>query len=190
MAVSNVKIANMALTQLGTQRIYNLTDTTQAAIVCNLVFDRVRDEVLRAHEWNFAIERQELVALSEGPITEDWQYQYQLPVDPPCLKVLNMPDARTATWRIEGDKLLTNESPVIIRYIKQVTDPRFYDSLFIKAFAYRLAADIAPTLIKDVQKKTLMEQLYIDALKEAKLIDVEEGKEANPRPVAWNEVGR
>jgi hypothetical protein len=190
MAISNVKIANMALTELGSERIFNFTDNTASAIVCNLMFDTSRDEVLRSHEWSCAIERKELVALSESPITDDWTYMYRLPVDPYCLKVLNMPDAPNATWRKEGNYLLTNESPVIVRYIKRVTDPSLYDFLLIKALAYKLAADIAIKLTDDLQKKTLMEEMYMKILTEAKIADTEESSEGNLEGARWNEVGR
>ena len=191
MAISNVTIANMALIELGASRINSLTDGSKAAITCNIMFDRARDETLRTHEWNCAIERQELNQLSEGPITDDWEHRYQLPVDPPCLRVINIPDRPKATWRIEGQYLLTNESsPLIIRYIKEIKDPSLFDSLLVKAIAYRLASDIANSLSDDANKKAQMEALYDRAIAEAKSIDADESKEPNPEPDYWHEVGR
>lgn len=54
---SDVQIVNLALTRLGDLRIAALSDATPAAQAANAVYASLRDEVLRAHPWNFAIQR-------------------------------------------------------------------------------------------------------------------------------------
>ena len=64
-AVSNVTIANLALSQLGDMRILSLNDDTKPAREVRAIFDTTRDAELRKHRWNFAIVTTELAALNE-----------------------------------------------------------------------------------------------------------------------------
>ena len=50
MATSSVQICNMALTELGSQRIVNIeTDNTTTSNRCLAIYDTLRDEMLAAH---------------------------------------------------------------------------------------------------------------------------------------------
>jgi hypothetical protein len=167
---SKVQIVNMALTQLGSNRITNITEDTEQARKANAVYDLVRDEVMAAHPWNFAITRDSLAQLSDTP-EYGYDYQYQIPSD--CLRVIDEEDYDT-DFTIEGDKLLCNESSVNIRYIKRITDTTKYSPGFIIALSARLAAELAYPI---AQSRTLAEQLfqvYLDKLKIAKSQDAQE----------------
>jgi hypothetical protein len=66
MAVSEVSIANMALSHVGQHnQIAALSDSTEAARQCNLHYEQARDSLLRAHPWNFAIKRTVLLTQAE-----------------------------------------------------------------------------------------------------------------------------
>jgi hypothetical protein len=43
------------------------------------------------------------------------------------------------SFAIEGQRLLTNETVINLRYIKKVTDPTEFDELFIEVFILKLA---------------------------------------------------
>ena len=83
-------------------------------------------------------------------------------------------EALGTDYRVEGSNLLPDASTSKIMYVKRVTDPNLFDSSFIYAYAYRLAADVAVSLTGDVQKAQSMEQLYRDVMAEAKYIDAVE----------------
>jgi len=54
---SAVGVANIALSKIGAQRIVSMTEATENARLLNAIYGTIRDEVLRAHPWNFAIKR-------------------------------------------------------------------------------------------------------------------------------------
>lgn len=56
-AGSDTGIANVALARLGAKRISAISEDTENARLINAVYGTLRDEVLRAHPWNFAIKR-------------------------------------------------------------------------------------------------------------------------------------
>ena len=54
---ADYQIVNLALTRLGDLRIASLSDATAAGQAANAIYAALRDEVLRAHPWNFAVQR-------------------------------------------------------------------------------------------------------------------------------------
>ena len=174
--MSNVDICNQALTFLGADRIMSLTENNENARRCNSIFEQTRDEVLRGHPWNFAIERAALATLSTTPEYE-WSVQYQLPVD--CLRVLAT-NTRDMEYKIEGKRLLCDDSGVKIKYIKRVTDPTQFDSMFTEALAAKLSAKLAYPI---TESKTLFDaatKLYGEILADARSAD---GQEGTPDPI-------
>lgn len=57
MAQSALECANAALIKLGNSTISSLSDTSKEATTCNARIDVVKKALLRAHPWNFAINR-------------------------------------------------------------------------------------------------------------------------------------
>ena len=86
---TEVSICANALRRLGDDPITSLTDDTERARLCNAFYTDARDAVLRSHPWNFAITRTSLAKLSDAP-AYGFNYQYSLPTDPYCLRVLEM----------------------------------------------------------------------------------------------------
>jgi len=195
--VSDVLICNMALSKLGAERVSNIENPqTDVEVLCSIYYDITVDEVLRSHEWNCAIYRQRLAPVSSGDAnylltdSDDFDYQYQLPTNPQCLRPLNLPNAPTAKYVIEGDYLLTNESEVVLRYIKHVSDPTKLDVLLVKAIAYRLAADLAVEITNSVSKRNDMMILYEDQLLRAKGVNDLEGENMQVENTDWKDAGR
>lgn len=154
MASSDVKICNEALTHLGQEEIGSLTENNNNARACLQVYEPTRDEVLRVFPWNFALKRKSLARLSETPAF-GFSYYFQLPTD--CLRVLGM-EYSDYVFKIEGDRLLCNYDSAKILYIKRVTDPNLFDSIFIAALALRIATKIAPR-IKGGVARSLVDSL-------------------------------
>jgi hypothetical protein len=174
---SVVGICNRALEKLGGGYIAALSEASKEARALNRAYDYVRDAVLRAHPWNFAIRRASLAPLADAPA---WGFavQYQLPAD--CLKVI---DVDTATrYEIEGRKVLSDQAGSIdIRYVARVTDPNEFDALFAEALAAALAMELAEDLTQSNTKRQLAAQDYANALREARRAD---GQEGAPLPLA------
>lgn len=143
MAATETTICNLALGKLGAARIISLTEESPEAQACSLHYPQTRDEVMRSHRWNFAIARSGLSELSTAPAF-GWAHQYQLPED--CLRVLQVngyeEDQAPDNWEVEGRKLLTDESSVLVKFIARIEEVGLYDSLFIEALSLKLAAKL------------------------------------------------
>ena len=64
---SEVGICNSALVKIGEPTITALDQGGKAASTCNELYEKLRDELLRRHQWNFAVARAKLARLSETP---------------------------------------------------------------------------------------------------------------------------
>jgi len=179
---STVDICNSALNMIGASNILSLTEDSKAARICNQRYEYVRDAVFRAHPWNCLIRRVALAADTATPAF-DFSYQFTLPTEPYCLRVLRLEEPDTV-FKIEGRKIVTNESSIKLMYVARVTDANEYDMLLIETLSARLAADISYSLVNSAQLTQLMQKQYEAKLKEARFVDATEG---TPELVTNNE---
>ena len=183
---SEVDIANRALQKIGAKRIVSLTEDTVNGRAVNLAYEILRDAELRAHTWNFSIERASLAADSSTP---DWgrSNSFTLPSD--FLRLLPPypeDNSNQTDWQIEGRKILTNDSaPLYIRYVKIVTDPNDMDALFREALSARIAAEICEELTQSNSKKTEMKDDYKLAIREARRVNAIENVSAETPEDTW-----
>ena len=181
---SVVDICNEAMDLLGAATISALTENSKEARLCNRRFETVRDSDLRAHPWNCAITRATLAQNSDAPAF-GFNFQYNLPTDPFCLRVLsfwntNVDNELSAydsniMFKIEGRRVLSNESTCKIIYISRVTDPEQFDSLLSSTIAHRLASETAYAITSSNSVAQGMVALYDARLKEARSMDAMEG---------------
>ena len=181
---SVVDICNEAMDLLGAATITSLTENSKEARLCNRRYETVRDAVLRAHPWNIAVTRKQLPRDSEAPAF-GFTYQYTLPTDPYCLRVLSLhtsnvdeeiaPYDSQAMFKIEGRKVLTDEGTCRIVYIGRITDTEQYDSLLSSTVATKLAAETAYAITGSTSVSTQMFSLYENRLREARSMDAMEG---------------
>ena len=174
---SVVDICNSALNQIGASNIIALTEDSKAARLCNQRYDFVRDATFRAHPWNSLTTRVALAPDTATPVFEFTQ-QFTLPTDPFCLRVLGLSDANIL-YRVEGRKLLCNESTIQMIYIARVTDVNQYDTLLIETLAAALAADLAYPLVGSSALGSNMYSLYQTKLTEARFVDATEDNAIN-----------
>ena len=170
---SEVDIINSAMNMIGASNIISRSEDSKSARVSNQRFDSVRDAVLRAHPWNCAVTRRTLAPDTEQPAF-DWTNAFTLPSDPFCLRVLRL-DHLDLEFRVEGRKIVSDESTINLIYIARVTDPNEWDLLLIETIAARLAADVSFTLSQSTSLTQAMWQLYDSKLKEARFVDATEG---------------
>lgn len=95
----------------------------------------------------------------------EWDYQYELPTDFARLISVyeddgtDLPDER---WTREGNRILTNYSTCRIKYIKLITDPNDFDSLFAEVLLLRLALKLINPLagrMAKVSRNEIKEEL-------------------------------
>jgi len=184
MAVSKTSICNMALTPLGAQRIHDIGDASdETAVLCRLYYDIIVDEVLRSHTWNCAIWFQSLASLSSDDDDyllddyEEYDYQYTLPTDPKCLRVISIPEYPDYDYEIVGDYLLCDLDEVVLKYVKRITDPTKFDALLVQSIAYRLAAELADRITNSSRTRDNMLKMYEWQLNRAQTVDSIESEE-------------
>ena len=182
---SEIGICNSALTKIGVGAvglITSLTEGSRNSNLCNEQYGKLRDQLLRAHKWNFATARIKLARLSETPVFE-FDYVYQLPAD--WIRVVSVHDnsagAGSVRYKIEGRRLLTNAGEVYLRYIHRVTDPNDMPADFRETLANLLAKDLASAVAQSNSLKEDMNEEYRRALRRARSTDaIEDVPEAMP----------
>jgi hypothetical protein len=194
---SEAEICNLALMKYGDKLISSLDDDTKEGRACKVLYPLMRDEMLYAHPWNFAMRRVDITgSLTTAPVF-GYEFAYQLP--PKCLRVWELFDPAFETtssriwisegqldktvvlpedlWEIEGQLLLTDrEEDVWIRYIIQVTETGFFNPAFVNCVATRMAAELAVKLAKSKsQRAELLNELETVVLPEARRLNAIEG---------------
>jgi len=170
MSVSKIAICNSALLKVGEERISSIDENNKRAKILKEQYEKVRDDVLRSHPWNFALKRVQLAQSTATP-SYGFDYYYVIPSD--CLRILEVsPDMK---YQVEGGLLLSDETTVKIRYIAKITDTTHYDPNFVEAFALRLAADIAYPLVNSVNLKQSLLGEYSAFIQDARTFNGQEG---------------
>ena len=75
---SELEIYNLALSRIGQDTLSSVDESSKAGRLCRLHYALLRDAVLRAHPWNFAMRRVELAQVTFTPAFE-YDYAYALP---------------------------------------------------------------------------------------------------------------
>lgn len=184
--MSEVTIANAALHQIGATQILSLTEDSKAARIINDRYPIVRDAVFRAHPWNCLVQRVSLAPDTDTPAFE-FAKQYTLPTDPFCLRVLALDDP-DIIYKIEGRKLLTNESEIKMIYTGRVTDTSLYDVLLRETISAALAHDIAYPLVGSTSLASTLYAKYEMKLKEARFIDATEDNLINSNSISESQT--
>lgn len=182
-ALSQVRVANLALQKLGAQEIVSMDEDTRERRAITRCYTMLRDRELRAHNWNFSIRRAVLAPSTVAPLFE-FAKAFPLPAD--CLRPL--PPSRDVDWTIEyheGSKhILTNEGAVIyLRYVSRVTDETQFDPLFADMLACKIAWHCCEEITQSNQKKADIEREYDKAKADAKRINAfEQATPQEPEP--------
>lgn len=151
-------ICNQALGNIGLGPVENIQDGSAEGDACERVFDQMLEEVLEEADWNFA---SKTVVL--GPHATDppaaWGYRYGLPVD--CLRAreiltatslagdLPIPYILDALADDTAVTILTNQNFAELRYTGFQRTTSLYPALFRGCLAWRIAAEISGTLVKN-----------------------------------------
>lgn len=183
-------ICNLALQHLGQKTISAMDEETESARRCLRIYASTRDAVLRDASWGFACVIEALVELSSETVP-GWGYVYEYPAT--CVFIRKVFSGYYDASDTEGiipvgnpenepfkvvyltgsnqKVIVTNSNPAYIEYTARVADPDLYDQLFVKAFAYRLAAELASILTGSDKKAQEMMQNYLVTISEAQKVN-------------------
>ncbi len=184
---TDVEICSMALRAIRANPITAFADATNEARLASAFYASTRDACLRAARWNFAKTRKALQPLAEAP-AYGYAKQFLLPTDPYCLRLTEVVDAdkNPIKHSLEGRHILADESTVYISFIGRITETEVFDTLFLDALIFRLAAVFAyPITGRDNVVKTMM-QAYELKMIEARNVDRAESHQ--PKSEAENIV--
>lgn len=159
---TKLSICSDALIMLGAAPLSSFTDGSDAAQICDRLYDDLKESLLGSYPWSWSFKKVQLARLSETPASE-WKYNYQLPGDRISgVKAVFNTDAAgmrpiQGGWEILGDKLQTSETQIWIDYqysAQEYEMPRY----FVQLLKYAMAADIAETVTDQITKAQLFEQ--------------------------------
>ena len=171
MAASVTGICNRGLNMIGQPPILNLTEDSEPARVCNLIWESVRDEVFRAFPWRCITKRASLARLSATPVF-GFDYYYQLPTD--YIRMVGM-DYTDRIYDIEGDKLLYDGDTAYIKYIYRETDANRYDSLLCTCLAIRMGVELAYKIPGSSSRAKELFDIYRLMIGHGRSVDSQEG---------------
>lgn len=156
MAIDLVSVYNMTLSSLGAgSKLQSTTEKDPGAEQCNIWYESVRDQIMRAAPWPTLERYKRLGLLAERDDTEDW-----VPADPPpgWLYAYSVPSdylwprhitdyasfrpAQIASTHI----LATNTETPILVYTGRETNPSAWDVDLRLAIVHGLAAHIAKAI--------------------------------------------
>ncbi len=198
---SQVEIAKIALSHFGDRYdIASITESSTEAEAVNLVFEPAVRFVLRKHNWKFAKAwicpaalAAPLDAAGDVDVPANWGYMFTYPPDAVKIhKIVNPLGDREDPIRYDiglnsaGAKvILCNEETPEIQYTKYISDPTFYDDMFVTTLSYYIAHLICMNLTGDPGLAQGMFQLYRGALAEAAAEDGSEGVEEVHPEAEW-----
>lgn len=164
-----ISICSNALLMVGAQTINALDDSSDRARQCANLYPMVRDYVLSTHPWNCCIKRTLLNPDVETP-GWDWSLQYTLPGD--FLRMLSIGDGGAEDdYRIESGKLLTDATPVKLRYVWRNTNEGTWTPLLVMAVTQAMRQVLAYPVTQSTSLEQLIDQAIEPILKRARLVD-------------------
>jgi len=172
-----IDLANEALGEIGLTTITDLDGTDAKSQLCKQFIGEtgrkgVLGVILDGHNWNFAKQRVSIAADSAVPIS-GFGVQYTLPAD--CLRARRINSSDAIVFKVEGRKLLTDEtSPIILEYTAYVSDINFWGPSAFQAAVKFLASKLAGPLVDRKLAREVLEEYFL-FLPEAKSIDGQEG---------------
>lgn len=173
---NDVSICNAALMALGDSPIASLAENSKRAILCNALYPTVRDEMLRAHNWNCLITRVVLSPLGDAPAF-GWEKQFTKPGD--WLRTLSVGDDLTGyeDYAFEGNRIYANTDTLKLRYVA-AKDPGEWDAHLVALVTKRMEVALAYPITKSTSlRESLKQDFYaprVGVLAQAKAVDGQE----------------
>lgn len=192
---SEVDICNLALSHIGASAtISSLTEASEEAFHCNLLYADTRDTLLRAFNWGFATRH---LALSDvGSPPGNWNYRYSYPND--CLFAREILQTNSVAGSDDpipfeialGDAydarvILTDQKEAVLIYTYQATNTLVFDPMFTNCLAWKLASEIAMPLTRDEKRMEAAYQMYLTTLSQAQTFNANESHIDRNKDAAW-----
>jgi hypothetical protein len=193
--MTEIQIANMALTMLGADTITAFTDSTEQARAMTAVYDYIRTDMLAEYPWSWAIKRDQLdaeVDIAGDAVEPEYGYSYQFDLPADYVRILEVSTGSVVitNYRIEGDKILADYDEIYVKYIAEVADDAITDLQFANAFATRLAAELAYKLTSNSTLASNLAEMAMLKLSKAKAANAQESNSIDAVDADEWELGR
>jgi hypothetical protein len=175
---SQVQVVNQALILIGADEIMSIDEASTQARKAKQIWHDIVESVQRCHPWKCCLARASLAMLTSTPAF-GYAFQYQLPSNPYCLRVLEM-DSPELRFTVEGRLLLTDEETANILYIAKVEDVTQWDALLRRAVSCLIASDLAYSIAQSAKLAETRYALFKEALRDARTINAQEGSPPEP----------
>jgi hypothetical protein len=162
-----VDVVNKALNQLGQAPITSLDEDSEAASRAALIFDCLRQSLLRSHFWKFASYSASLAELADEKML-GWTYLYAYP--PKCLMIRRLFDE---TYAATGsDVTLGGDALLDLEYFQDYwifhhPEFRYKMGLSPDTFTKSIATNFNPAYIEytyDITDPSIWDQNFYDAM--------------------------
>ena len=159
---TKLSICSDALILLGASPLSSFSDGTDAAQICDRLYDDLKDSIIASYPWSWSFKKVQLSRLTSTPANE-WKYQYALPGDMMAgvRAVFNTSATSVAPiqygWEIFGTSLNTNEETIFVDYQNSVGEAAL-PTYFVQLLKYAMAAEIAETVTDQLTKAQYFDQ--------------------------------
>lgn len=173
--MSKIEIINRALLKLGEPPVSSVNDAAFGRVY-DIIYKDVKDLLLSAYPWRFAVSVKELPRCEE--MFGD-RYMYRLPAD--CLLLLKvfgadcmaLDDVRAMSvqnYEIANGCVVTAvKSKIRAEYVRVTDDDGAFSFLFREAMAAKIAAELAMRLKHSLTIKQAMENEFLTLIRQAEL---------------------
>jgi len=194
MASTETAICNLALMRMGQSLIDDIDGTTALEEKCTLVFDQVRDELLKEGPekgWKFALKRATIAVDASSP-NDEYDYRYKLPNDFIRMVKVHEDGTELTDWRRNGEYIVTNQQDdeVDFHYVSRVTVTGLFPPHFTRVLALWLAYELCFNIVQSKNHaNSVHEELYRVAMPKAIALD-EQDKYVQEESSSWVDIGR
>jgi hypothetical protein len=163
---TDIRICSDALLMLGGKAISSFNEGTSSSNTCDRLYPGVKYSTLQSYPWSFSFKKVVLAQTINTPVNQ-YRYEYQLPSDRlgAIRRAYNSTAIGAGTfndWVIQGDKLLTNETTVVIDYQFAPTESEM-PAYFVQLLKYMMAWHLADPITDQVTKTQYWQQVAVGA---------------------------
>ena len=173
MALSDIALASRALIRIGAAPVASFDDGTAESEIAGALFGPVRDALLSAYGWSFALGQAALTPL-EAPPVADYSRAFALPSD--FLRALSAGTGgrgRGVSYRIARGALHSQADDVMLTYIFRPAEEEF-PPYFDAALIARLAAELTIPVTENTSRAEAMFRLAEREYERARQIDAQQ----------------
>jgi hypothetical protein len=189
-SLTRTDIINLALREIGTDRIDDWQESTPEADVARDMWEQAVRMTLARHEWTFSMKAASLARSANVP-TVRYDYSYTLPGD--FVRLGSVSDMSTMEpplldYVMRSDGIWTSASAVYIEYVGYTddTDPAIgtWPAWFVNVLVCDLASLMASPL-KSTTERERLEQLAEKRLRSGRTIDSQQDPPKRWREGSW-----